>query len=97
MIELIQPYCFVSGRRGRQLNDLKLMLRLNLLQVVYTMSDPRMEDRLLDGHAAWKFVGLMYINRTPDETTILHFGHFLEKHEFGKKIFELINERLNEA
>ena len=56
-------------------------------------------DELLCGvnHTARKFVGLMYIDRTPDETTILHFRHFLEKHDFGRKIFELNNERFNKA
>lgn len=56
-------------------------------------------DELLCGvnHTAWKFVGLTYIDRTSDETTILHFKHFLEKHDFGRKIFALINERFNEA
>lgn len=56
-------------------------------------------DELLCGvnHTARKFVGLMYIDRTPDETTILHFRNFLEKHAFGRKIFELINERFNKA
>lgn len=97
LIELIKPCYFVSGRRGRQPYDLELMLRIHLLQVVYNMSDPQMEDFLLENHTARKFVGLMYIDRTPDETTILHFRHFLEKHDFGKKIFELINERFNEA
>ena len=97
LIELIKPCYFVSGRRGRQPYDLELMLRIHLLQVVYNLSDPQMEDFLLENNTARKFVGLMYIDRTPDETTILHFRHFLEKHDFGKKIFELINERFNEA
>lgn len=48
-------------------------------------------------HTARKFVGLIYIDRTPDETTILHFRHFLEKHDFGRKIFALIRERFNKA
>ena len=97
LIELIKPCYFVSGRRGRQPYDLELMLRIHLLQVVYNLSDPQMEDFLLENNTARKFVGLMYIDRTPDETTILHFRHFLGKHDFGKKIFELINERFNEA
>ncbi len=97
LIELIKPCYFASGRRGRQPYDLELMLRIHLLQVVYNMSDLQMEDFLLENHTARKFVGLMYIDRTPDETTIFHFRHFLGKHDFGKKIFELINERFNEA
>ena len=84
LIELIKPCYFVSGRRGRQPYDLELMLRIHLLQVVYNMSDPQMEDFLLENNTARKFVGLMYIDRTPDETTIRHFRHFLEKHDFGK-------------
>lgn len=97
LIDLIKPCYFVSGRLGRQPYDLELMLRIHLLQVVYNMSDPQKEDFLLENQTAWRFVGLMNIDRTPNETTIPHFWHFLEKHDFEKKIFELINERLNEA
>ena len=36
------------------------------------------------------FVGVQ-VNATPDETTILNFRHFLEKHGLPKKMFEQIN------
>lgn len=97
LIEMIRPNYYVSGRRGRQPYELDLMLRIHLLQIVYNMSDPQMEDFLLENHTARKFVGLNCIDRTPDETTILNFRHFLEEHDFGKKIFDIINARFYEA
>ena len=73
-----------SGRRGRQPFPLDLMLRIHLLQVAYNLSDPRMEDLLLENSTARKFVGLNLMDRTPDESTILQFRHLLEKHQIDE-------------
>ena len=73
------------------------MLRIHLLQVAYNLSDPRMEDLLLENSTARKFVGLNLMDRTPDESTILQFRHLFEKHELGAKILETINKQFLEA
>ena len=95
--DLIRPHYPPSGRRGRQPFPLDLMLRIHLLQVAYNLSDPRMEDLLLENSTARKFVGLNLMDRTPDESTILQFRHLLEKHELGAKILETINKQFLEA
>ena len=50
LIELIRPNYFIPSRRGRQPYDLELMLRIHLLQIVYNMIVPQMEEFLLENH-----------------------------------------------
>ena len=94
LCDLIRPHYFVSGRRGRQPFPLELMLRIHILQSAYNLSDPQMEDFLHENMTARRFVGLDLADRTPDETTILHFRHILEKHDLGRQIFEVVKMRL---
>lgn len=97
LLDLIRPFYYVSGRRGRQPYPLEQMLRIHLLQCSYNLSDPQMEDFLQENGTARKFVGLDLIDRTPDESTILLFRHLLEKHDLGEKILKTINARFYEA
>ena len=76
---------------------LDLMLRIHLLQAAYNLSDPRMEDLLLENSTARKFVGLNLMDCTLDESTILQFRHLLEKHQLGAKILEMINKQFLDA
>lgn len=97
LLDLIRPFYFESGHRGRQPFDLELMLRIHLLQISYNLSDPQMEDFLHENITARNFVGLEMADRTPDESTILQFRHLLEKHNIGEQIFKTINERISQA
>lgn len=50
----------------------------------YRLSDPAIEDELIEGATIRYFVGIDLIShRIPDETTILAFRHLPEKYEFG--------------
>jgi IS5 family transposase len=52
------------------------LLRIHLLQQWYDLSDPMMEDALIDVPASRLFAGIALISaRIPDETTILAFRH----------------------
>lgn len=53
-----------------------------------------MEDVLYEIESMRLFAGLRLSESLPDETTILNFRHFLEKHNLGKKIFDTINKHL---
>ena len=46
------------------------------------------------GASVRRFVGLRLSGALPDETTILHFRHLLEKHGLGEALFEEINTHL---
>ena len=71
------------------------MLRLHFLQHWYNLSDPGLEEELLESASMLKFVGIdLGHERVPDETTVCKFRHLLEQHGLGKKIFERVGEHL---
>jgi len=90
----IQPYYPKKGR-GRPPYPLSSMFRIHCMQLFYNLSDPAMEDALYEVESMRRFAGLKISERLPDETTILHFRHLLEKHNLGKKLFSGINKYLN--
>ena len=70
------------------------MLRIHCVQLFYNLSDPGMEDLLYEVESVRRFVGLRLSEALPDETTILHFRHLLERHALGMELFEEINAHL---
>ena len=96
LLELIEPhYPKTSSKGGRPPYPLATMLRIHLLQQWYDLSDPAMEDALIEVPTMRRFAGIdMISDRIPDETTILSFRHLLEKHELGQQIFEVVKGHL---
>ena len=64
------------------------------VQLFYNLSDPAMEDALYDSVAVQRFVGLTARDPRPDETTILHFRHLLERHQLGEELRAEITQHL---
>ncbi|MCX5940722.1 MAG: IS5 family transposase [Cyanobium sp. LacPavin_0818_WC50_MAG_67_9] len=97
LIELIEPhYPKASKKGGRPPYPLATMLRVHLLQQWYSLSDPAMEEALIEVPTMRRFAGIELISdRIPDETTILTFRHLLEKHELGEQIFETVKAHLS--
>lgn len=96
-VEIIRPY-YYDNKKGRPPRGIETMLRMYLLQIWFTLSDEGVEDSIYDSYAMRKFMKIDFITDTvPDATTLLKFRHILEKNEIGKKIFEDINDRLDEA
>ena len=91
--ERIRPYYPQAGQ-GRRPYELAAMLRIHCVQLFYNMSDPGMEDMLYEVESVRRFVGLRLDEPLPDETTILHFRHLLEKHELGGELLAEINRHL---
>jgi IS5 family transposase len=96
LINLIEPYYPKTGSKGgRPPYPLETMLRIHLMQQWYDLSDPAMEDALIEVPTMRRFAGIDLISdRIPDETTILSFRHLLEKHDLGKQIFETVKAHL---
>jgi len=96
LLELIEPhYPKTSSKGGRPPYPLATMLRIHLLQQWYDLSDPAMEDALIEVPTMRRFAGIdMISDRIPDETTILTFRHLLEKHDLGQQIFEVVKTHL---
>ncbi len=90
----IAPFYPKAGR-GRRPYPLGVMLRVHCVQLFYNLSDPGMEDLLYEVESVRRFAGLRLSGPLPDETTILHFRHLLEKHGLGERLFEEINAHLS--
>jgi IS5 family transposase len=96
LVELIEPhYPKTTSKGGRPPYPLETMLRIHLLQQWYDLSDPAMEDALIEVATMRRFAGIaLIIDRIPDETTILAFRHLLEQNDLGEQIFEAVKEHL---
>jgi len=71
------------------------MLRIHLLQQWYSLSNPAMEEALIEVPTMRRFAAIELINdRIHDETTILTFRHLLEKHGLGEQIFDTVKSLL---
>ena len=93
--ERIRPHYF-RGQRGRRPYPLSVMLRVHIVQLCYNLSDPAMEDLLYEAESVRRFAGLRLSEPIPDESTILHFRHLLERHQLGQGLFEEIKGHLAE-
>jgi IS5 family transposase len=98
LIALIEPHDPKASKKGgRPPYPLVTLLRIHLLQQWFTLSDPLMEEMLIDTPCFRRFAGIdMIEDRIPDETTILNFRHLLEEHRIAEKILEGVNQMLSE-
>jgi IS5 family transposase len=98
LIALIDLHYPKTGSKGgRSPYPLASMLRIHLVQQWYSLSDPAMEDALIELPTMRRFAGIdMLSDRIPDETTILAFRHMLEKDHLGERVFETVKAHLKE-
>ena len=94
LLALIEPHYPKMGRPGRQPYPLATMLRIHFLQQWYALSDPAMEEALVDTPVMRRFAQLGGMDDVPDETTILNFRRLLETHGLAEKIFKQVNAHL---
>ena len=88
---------YPKGERGRPPIPLERMLRVYFVQQWYGLADEAVEDAFYDSQALRSFAGIA-LNRdpVPDATTVLHFRHWLERHDLTKSLFEEVNAMLEE-
>jgi IS5 family transposase len=96
LVERLRPF-YPKGDRGRPPIGLERMLRLYFVQQWYDLADEALEDALYDSQALRGFVGIE-LNRdpVPDATTVLHFRHWLERHDLAKALFDEVGAVLEE-
>ena len=87
---------YAKDTMGRKPYPLEVMLRIHIMQLIYNLSDPGMEDSLYEIESMRRFAGLRLSGNIPDETTLLNFRHFIEQHTFGKRLFEAVQAHLDE-
>src|SRR3954467_12723589 len=76
---------YPKGERGRPPIPLERMVRVYFVQQWYGLADEAVEDAFYDSQALRGFAGIA-LNRdpVPDATTVLHFRHWLERHDLTK-------------
>jgi len=80
---------------GRPRFEIELLLRIHVLQQCYNLSDPGMEEAIHDRLSFQRFLGIDPTRDTvPDESTILHFRHLLERHHLAECFFDLVHSSL---
>ena len=88
---------YKKNKMGRPPYESLLMLKIHCLQQWFNLSDPAMEEAIYDRNSFQKFLNLDLISQTvPDESSILNFRHFLEKHSLATLMFVEINKYLEE-
>jgi len=93
---LIAPH-YPKGTGGRRPMPLERMLRIYFMQQWFNLSDPQAEDALYDIESMRRFAGIeLAEDAIPDETTILHFRHLLERYQLTEKIFAEVRQLLEE-
>src|SRR3954466_3111799 len=88
---------YPKGERGRPPIPLERMLRVYFVQQWYGLADEAVEDAFYDSQALRGFAGIA-LNRDPipDATTVLHFRHWLERHDLTKGLFAEVSAMLEE-
>src|SRR3954463_2437055 len=88
---------YPKGERGRPPVPLERILRIHFLQQWYALADPAMEEALYDSQAMRGFAGIdLAVDTVPDETTILNFRHWLERHDLSRALFDEVSAMLEE-
>ena len=96
LVARLQPL-YPKGERGRPPVVLERMLRIHFLQQWYALADPAMEEALYDSQAMRGFAGIdLAVDTVPDETTILNFRHWLERHDLSRSLFDEVSAMLEE-
>jgi IS5 family transposase len=96
LVQRLQPF-YPKGERGRPPIGLERMLRVYFVQQWCGLADAAVEDAFHDSQALRGFAGID-LNRdpVPDATTVLHFRHWLEKHDLTKGLFDEVGAMLEE-
>jgi len=80
-----------SGRKGY---PALAMFKALLLQQWYGLSDPGLEEALLDRLSFRRFCGFSLDDATPDETTFVRFRTALADHGVSQALFDEVNRQL---
>lgn len=85
-----------SAKGGRPNLPVVTMLKVTLMQRWFGLSDPAMEEAILDRLSFRRFLGLGTADGTIDHATIALFRKRLHDHGLASELFDLVNQHLRE-
>lgn len=83
-----------EGKGGRPRIPLQWMLRMLFVQHLYNLSDPELEDQLIDRKSFQQFTGIHQGVEIPDFSSLWRFREALIKHKLEDTIFNSIITQL---
>lgn len=81
---------------GRPPHDLLVIVKCFLLQSIYNLSDPRLEEEIADRRSFQLFLGLSSGDSIPDESAICRYREQFARLGLDKKLFSSFNKQLEE-
>jgi IS5 family transposase len=79
---------------GRKTFDLLVIVKCFILQTIYNLSDPRLEEEIADRRSFQIFLELNSHDSIPDETTICRYREMFSRLGLDKKLFYEFNKQL---
>lgn len=79
---------------GRKPHDLVVIVKCFLLQTIYNLSDPRLEEEIADRRSFQIFLGLTSNDSIPDETTICRYRELFSRLGLDRILFDSFNKQL---
>lgn len=86
---------YKSHGAGRPPWEPVMMLKAMMLAKWFNLSDPGLEEALLDRISFRKFVGLSFSDATPDETTFVKFRKRLREAKLDEYLFQSVVKHLD--
>lgn len=83
-----------SESAGRKPFSLNVIVKCFLLQHIYGLSDPRLEEEIADRRSFQMFLELNSADSIPDETTICRYREMFSRVGLDKLLFESFNHQL---
>lgn len=81
---------------GRKPHDLLVIVKCFLLQTIYGLSDPRLEEEIADRRSFQIFLDLTSNDSIPDETTICRYRELFARLGLDRMLFESFNKQLTQ-
>lgn len=95
-LEAICRVIYKPSRRGRPTIPIQFSLKCLILQYLYNLSDPALEDALTDRFSFQRFLGISFETDIPDFTTIWRFRERLSKAGLLDQVFDAVVEQLEQ-
>jgi len=96
--ELESSLCLAPDRSkgGRPPYDSVLMIKILILQSLYTLSDDQIEFQIKDRLSFMRFLGLHLWDIIPDAKTVWLYRERLKHQELDKKLFGIFDQLLKD-
>jgi IS5 family transposase len=94
-VRIVQPH-YYAAERGNKPYPLETMLRIHVVQNLYTLADMAVMTEVIDSRAFSTFCEVESSNQVPDGDTIGKFRNLMIKNGLQEKLFAQVVEMLKE-